>query len=272
MKANRILFVAQEIVPFTPSNETSEKCRHLPQDIQEMGHQTRTFMPKWGDINERRNQLHEVIRLSGMNIIINDTDHPLIIKVASLQMARMQIYFIENDDYFSHTRISESGLQTSGYHDNDERSIFFSRGILETVKKLGWAPDVIHVHGWLGALIGLYVKVLYKDEPIFRNSKVVLSLYDDTFAEPLSETLTENISTRNMEPFSTGDITAPYTHANFMKLALRFCDGLIIDTNSPDADIIDYAHSLGIPVLDKPEENYAAACNEFYELVSNDKE
>ena len=272
MKANKILFVAQEIVPFTVSNETSEKCRHLPQDIQEMGHQTRTFMPKWGDINERRNQLHEVIRLSGMNIIINDTDHPLIIKVASLQMARMQIYFIENDDYFSHTRISEPELRSAGYSDNDERSIFFSRGVLETVKKLGWAPDVIHVHGWIGALIGLYVKVLYKDEPTFRNSKVVISLYDDAFAEPFCDTLPESIATRNMEPFDVGDVTAPFNYTNFMKLAIRFCDGLIIDTDKPDTEVVDYARQMGKPVLDYPQENYAAACNDFYELVANDNE
>ena len=272
MKANRILFVAQEIVPFTVSNETSERCRHLPQDVQEMGHETRTFMPKWGDINERRNQLHEVIRLSGMNIIISDTDHPLIIKVASLQMARMQIYFIENDDYFSHLRISEPDLLQPGFADNDERAIFFSRGVLETVKKLRWTPDVIHIHGWIGALIGLYVKVLYKDEPTFRNSKIVLSLYDAPFAEPFRDDLLSRITTRNMDAFDAGDIKEPFTYTTFMKLALRFADGLIIETENPDAEVVDYARQLGLPVLEYPQENYAAACNDFYELVAANEE
>ena len=150
-KATKVLFIAQEITPYLPDSEIATLCRNLPQGIQERGHEIRTFMPKYGNINERRNQLHEVIRLSGMNLIINDTDHPLIIKVASIQSARMQVYFIDNDDYFQRKQVltDDNGNE---FEDNDERSIFFVRGVMETVKKLRWAPDIIHCHGWLTAL------------------------------------------------------------------------------------------------------------------------
>ena len=182
-KANKVLFITQEITPYVSESEMSLVGRNLPQAIQEKGREIRTFMPKWGNINERRNQLHEVIRLSGMNLIIDDTDHPLIIKVASIQSARMQVYFIDNDDYFQNRLqvVDENGVE---YEDNDARAIFYARGVLETVKKLRWCPDVIHCHGWMTALAPLYIKKAYKDEPSFRDAKVVFSLYDNDFKEP----------------------------------------------------------------------------------------
>ena len=165
-KANKVLFITQEITPYVSESEMANIGRNLPQAIQEKGREIRTFMPKWGNINERRNQLHEVIRLSGMNLIIDDTDHPLIIKVASIQSARMQVYFIDNDDYFQNRlqTADENGVE---YDDNDSRAIFYARGVLETVKKLRWCPDVIHCHGWMTALAPLYIKKAYKDEPSF---------------------------------------------------------------------------------------------------------
>ena len=179
-KANKVLFITQEITPYVSESEMANIGRHLPQAIQEKGREIRTFMPKWGNINERRNQLHEVIRLSGMNLIIDDTDHPLIIKVASIQSARMQVYFIDNDDYFQNRlqTADENGVE---YDDNDSRAIFYARGVLETVKKLRWCPDVIHCHGWMTALAPLYIKKAYKDEPSFRDAKVVFSVYEDDF-------------------------------------------------------------------------------------------
>ena len=149
--AKKILFINQEIVPYVPDSELALMGKALPQVMQEGGHEIRTFMPKWGNINERRGQLHEVIRLSGMNLIIDDTDHPLIIKVASIAQTRIQVYFIDNDDYFSKRQmtIDENGVD---YADNGERAIFFARGVLETVKKLRWVPDIIHVQGWMGAV------------------------------------------------------------------------------------------------------------------------
>ena len=137
MKAKKILFITQEMTPYVPDSELAAMGRELPQEIQEKGREIRTFMPKWGNINERRNQLHEVIRLSGMNLIIDDTDHPLIIKVASIQAARMQVYFIDNDDYFL-KRLMALDENGNEYEDNSERAIFYARGVLETVKKLRW--------------------------------------------------------------------------------------------------------------------------------------
>ena len=161
-KYTKILFISQEIFPYLPESDIANQSRYLPQAVQERGRETRTFMPKFGLVNERRNQLHEVIRLSGMNLIIDDTDHPLIIKVASIQSARLQIYFIDNDDYFQNRlqTCDENGLE---YEDNDSRAIFYARGVLETVKKLRWVPDVIHCHGWLTALAPLYIKKAYAD-------------------------------------------------------------------------------------------------------------
>ncbi len=171
---SKILFVSQEITPYLKETKMGKIGRYLPQGIQESGKEMRTFMPRFGLINERRNQLHEVIRLSGMNLIIDDTDHPLIIKVASIQTARMQVYFIDNEDYFQRKAMIRDPKTEAFYEDNDERTVFFSRGVLETVKKLGWAPDVIHCNGWMSALVALYVKTAYKDNPLFAKSKVVI--------------------------------------------------------------------------------------------------
>ncbi len=157
MKKARVLFVSQEMSPYLEPTPIGTITRQLPQGIQERGREIRTFIPRYGSINERRNQLHEVIRLSGINIIIEDTDHPLIIKVASIQAARMQVYFIDNDDYFSR---KETLLNKKGqpFEDNDERSIFFCRGVVETIKKLGWKPDIVHCHGWFTSLLPMYLK------------------------------------------------------------------------------------------------------------------
>jgi len=276
MKANRILYVAKEVVPFTPSTAMSETCRHLPQAIQELGHEIRTFMPKWGSINERRNQLHEVIRLSGMNLIIDDTDHPLIIKVASLQMARMQVYFIDNDDYFSRTRLDDPALRSETFKDNDERTIFFARGVLETVKKLRWYPDIIHLHGWVGALIGLYVKVLYKDEPAYRNTRTVVSLYDnDDFQANFRDDFFTRLRTKTMPAFDTEGINTPINSTELFKLAIKYADGVIVNAPSGyDEEALAFARKLGKPVLDYPgtDEDYYNACHEFYETVCGGEE
>ena len=180
MRKARVLFISSEIHPYLDLNEQSKVARFLPQGIQEKGKEIRTFMPRFGNINERRHQLHEVIRLSGMNLIINDSDHPLIIKVASIQAARMQVYFIDNEEYFQRKN-TYTDTDGSFYKDNDDRTIFFCRGVLETVKKLGWAPDIIHCHGWMTSLVPMFVKTSYKDDPMFHNSKVVYSLYNDAF-------------------------------------------------------------------------------------------
>ncbi|MBO7313496.1 MAG: glycogen/starch synthase, partial [Alistipes sp.] len=186
MGANKILYVCQEISPYLPENPLAKLSLDMARQMQERGIEVRTFMPRYGCINERRNQLHEVIRLSGMNIIINDNDHQLIIKVATIPAARMQIYFIDNDDYFSRRAVlhDEEGRF---FEDNDDRAIFFARGVLETVKKLRWSPTIVHCHGWFSAIVPMYLKKVFYDDPLFRDLKIVLSLSDDKFEGMLNE-------------------------------------------------------------------------------------
>jgi len=257
-KANKVLFITQEITPLG---------RNLPQAIQEKGREIRTFMPKWGNINERRNQLHEVIRLSGMNLIIDDTDHPLIIKVASIQSARMQVYFIDNDDYFQNRlqTADENGVE---YDDNDSRAIFYARGVLETVKKLRWCPDVIHCHGWMTALAPLYIKKAYKDEPSFRDAKVVFSVYEDDFKNTLSEDFATKLMLKGITKKDLAGLKEPVDYAALCKLAVDYSDGIIQNSAKVDESIIEYARQSGKLVLDYQDpENYANACNEFYDQV-----
>lgn len=202
MDKKKVLFISQEISPYLVDTPMSLKGRQLPQGVQEQGFEVRTFMPKYGCINERRNQLHEVIRLSGMNIIIDDSDHPLIIKVATLQPARMQVYFIDNDDYFTHQATKELEIDLSP-EDNDERIMFFVRGVMETVKKLRWEPAVVHCSGWITALAPIYLKKMYNEDPSFRSSKVVYSIFGNAFDGTLDERFAEKLK---MDHFAAKDI------------------------------------------------------------------
>ena len=265
--AGKILYVCQEIFPYLPESEQSALCRQLVQAMQERGNEIRTFMPRYGCINERRNQLHEVIRLSGMNLIIDDTDHPLIIKVASIQSARMQVYFIDNDDYFQNRMqtTDENGIE---YDDNDSRAVFYARGVLETVKKLRWCPDVIHCHGWMTALAPLYIKKAYKDEPSFRDAKVVFSVYEDDFKSTLSDDFATKLMLKGITKKDLGDLKEPVDYAALCKLAVDYSDGVIQNSEKVDESIIEYARQSGKLVLDyQNPENYADACNEFYDQV-----
>ena len=267
-KATKVLFIAQEITPYLPDSEIATLCRNLPQGIQERGHEIRTFMPKYGNINERRNQLHEVIRLSGMNLIINDTDHPLIIKVASIQSARMQVYFIDNDDYFQRKQVltDDNGNE---FEDNDERSIFFVRGVMETVKKLRWAPDIIHCHGWLTALAPLYIKKAYAEDPSFRNSKIIYSTYDNGFQVPYGEDFAEKIQLEGVEPEDVAAITGkPVDFETLTKLAIDFSDGVIQGSQHINNEILSYIQGKNIPFLPyQSADTYIAAYDHFYDEV-----
>jgi starch synthase len=266
MEKKRILFVSQEITPYTEETPIGLKGRHLPQGIQERGKEIRTFMPRYGSINERRNQLHEVIRLSGMNLIIDNNDHPLIIKVASIQQARMQIYFIDNEDYFQR-KASLYDKNNKFFEDNDERAIFFARGVLETVKKLGWAPDIIHCHGWFTSLIPLYVKKSYRDNPLFADTKVVISIYNDDFKEEMPADIGKKIKYDGV----TKQDLAYYKKTNFVNLikaAVEYSDGVIVGSPKINAEIKDYASKSGKPFLDyQGEDNYFDAFSDFYDKV-----
>jgi len=267
MSEKKILIIADQITPFVASSPMADYCRQLPQSIQELGNDIRTFMPKWGNINERRNQLHEVIRLSGMNLIIDDTDHPLIIKVASLQSARIQVYFIDNEDFFQN-RLQVTDKEGVEYQDNDERTIFFARGVLETVKKLRWNPDIIHCHGWLSALIPLYVKTAYREEPAFRDSKIVYSLYEQAFSSNFHDKYPEIILTKDMTTADLGTFQKPIDFNSVMKKAIDFSDGVICNAPAIDADLTSYAKKKGVPVLEGDASTMAAdVINDFYNKI-----
>lgn len=266
MSKKRVLLVAQEIMPYLPESHMSKIGRFLPQKTQESGKEIRVFMPRFGLVNERRNQLHEVIRLSGMNLIIDEIDHPLIIKVASIQQARMQVYFIENEDYF-HRKFIFRDKSKKFFEDNDERTIFFSRGVLETVKKLGWAPDLIHTHGWFAGLLSFYAKTVYKDNPLFQHAKIILSLYNDGFDESFVKDYVHKmkmngVSDEDLAHFNGAD------YVSFMKGAMDFADAFIIGEKNVNKELLDYAQNSGKPVLDyQGDENYFEAYNEFYDQI-----
>lgn len=270
MEKEKILYVNQEITPYLPENKISKIGRYLPQYAQERGYEIRTFMPRFGNINERRHQLHEVIRLSGMNMVINDTDHPLIIKVASIQSARMQVYFIDNEDFFKRkfTVYNDKGQL---FPDNDERSIFFARGVLETVKKLRWAPDIIHCHGWFSFLVPLYVKKAFKEDPIFDNSKIVFSIYKQDFDELLNQDLIKKVPIDDITIDDIKIIKQP-SYVNILKLAIDYSDAVIIADNDINPEIIDYIKSSGKKTLEcTSDEDYIDSYHEFYESIIEKK-
>lgn len=255
MKAEKILFITQEITPFVPESPIGTASRNLPQSIQDQVKEIRVFTPLWGNINTRRNNLHEVIRLSGMNLIIDDTDHPLIIKVASLQSARMQVYFIENDDYF-HNRLMTKDENGVEYSDNDERTIFFNLGVIEAIKKQRWCPEIIHCSGWMSALTPLYARTAYKDEPIFRDSKIIISLFDEGYEKPFDEEFVRKLLCKDMSREDVADMQIPVTYEELAKIAIKNCDGVIINGDNVSPALIEYAKSQGKAILEKqtPEE------------------
>lgn len=266
----RILFVNSEIYPYLPETKISQIGRYLPQGIQERGKEIRTFMPRYGKINERRNQLHEVIRLSGINIVINDLDRPLIIKVSSISSARMQVYFIDNDDYF-HRKFIYRDDNGKEFEDNDERAIFFARGILETVKKLRWNPDIIHCQGWISHVLPLYLKKAYSSDPIFSDSKVVLSLFSEdmdlTFSPDFKKKiLVSGVKAKDVELLSTPDAIS------LAKLAVQYSDGVIFADKDIPQELVDFTGKKGIPALEyteieQPDGEYIQKYNEFYDQI-----
>lgn len=272
MSKKKILFISQEITPYLEETELASMGRYLPQGIQEKGREIRTFMPKFGCINERRNQLHEVIRLSGMNLIIDDNDHPLIIKVASIQPARMQVYFIDSEDYFQRKSILHDKESGKFFADNDERAIFFARGVLETVKKLGWSPDLIHCNGWMTSLIPLYIKTSYKNEPIFENSKVVYSVYNNEFDKPLNK----NFGKKALMDGITEDDIKGYHDSSFVginKAAMEASDGVIKSSETIHKDLEALFNKIEKPKLDyKNKEEYVNAYSDFYDEILESEE
>lgn len=261
MKDKRVLCVSSEVVPYLPDTEMAKMSFETARMVHGNGGQTRIFMPRFGLINERRHQLHEVIRLSGMNMIIDDMDMPLIIKVASIPKERMQVYFIDNDEYFKRkaTYTDDDGKL---FEDNDERMIFFAKGVVETVKKLNWAPDIIHIHGWMASLLPIYLKEYYKDEALFTQSKIVTSIYNNSFEGALNNELKNKISFDNIK----SEIITEPNHTNLLKISIEHSDAIISGSEDVSKELIEYAKSLNKPVLDyHDEDNFKDAYMEFYE-------
>ncbi len=264
MEKKRILYVSQEISPYTGETAMGEISSVLPQHMQEQGTDIRMFLPRFGTINERRHQLHEVIRLSGMNLIIDDFDHQLIIKVASIQKLRLQVYFIDNDEYFPRRRLfhEEDGSLMSN---NDERMLFYCKGVIETVRKLGWKPDVIHCQGWFTSLVPMYIKKLYNSDPLFENVKIIYSVSDNMFKGTLSNSLPEKLLFEDLchEDVS---ILGDATIINLHKHAINYSDGVI--QSSPDIlpEVLDYVKSSRKLFMQYPgRENYEESYRHFYE-------
>tara|TARA_B100001059_G_scaffold179384_1_gene180045 strand:+ start:29 stop:838 length:810 start_codon:yes stop_codon:yes gene_type:complete len=247
MTGKKVLYVSSEVIPYLPNNDISTLTYNLPKVVNKNGGQTRIFIPKYGLINERRHQLHEVIRLSGMNLIIDDLDMPLIIKVASIPKERMQVYFIDNDEYFKN-RLLDSDKKKNLYEDNDERAIFFAKGVVETIKKLNWTPDIIHVHGWIASLMPLYLKQYYKDEPLFSKSKVVTSIYDNEIIGDLNSGIISKIKFDEVESETLKVLENP-TYENLYKLSIMNSDGVIFASENIKKSYLDIAANSKIPFL-----------------------
>ncbi|MBU2940910.1 glycogen/starch synthase [Lacinutrix sp. C3R15] len=263
MKDKRILYVSSEVVPYLPETEISSMSFETPRMVNQQGGQIRIFMPRYGNINERRHQLHEVIRLSGINLVINDLDMPLIIKVASIPKERIQVYFIDNDEYFKRkaTLTDEDGKL---FPDNDERAIFFAKGVIETVKKLNWSPDIIHVHGWLASLLPLYLKEYYKDEPLFNESKIVTSIYNQNFEGTLNKDMSNKVKFDNIDGNAIKTLEKP-SFVNLMKVAIDYSDALIVGSEELPEDIEKHLEESKKPVLEfKTKDEFSEAYTNFY--------
>jgi starch synthase len=263
----KILFINQEITPYVPESAMATLGQQLPERTQEKGYEIRTFMPKWGTINERRGQLHEVIRLSGINITIDDTDHPLLIKVASIPVSRVQVYFIDNEDYFSKRKMEadESGEE---YSDNGERAVFYARGVLETVKKLRWNPDVIVCQGWMSAVVPLYIKKVYHEEPCFAHTKVVTCIFNEQLKSELAPNFKRCVAYREVTEDSLKEYKDNFDFYELGKMAVDYSDGIALAIPDSNVELRDHAVAKNIPVLEYPGENIAEAYSNFFEEIT----
>ncbi|WP_282787587.1 glycogen/starch synthase [Flavobacterium croceum] len=266
MEDKRILYVSSEVVPYLAENEVSMMSYDVPKMINDQGGQIRIFMPRYGNINERRHQLHEVIRLSGMNLVVNDVDMPLIIKVASIPKERIQVYFIDNDEYFKR-KATFSDEEGALFPDNDERAIFFAKGVVETVKKLNWVPDIIHVHGWLAALLPVYMKHYYKNDALFSETKIVSSVYNQSFEGELDKNFSSKIQFDGVPQDAIEALSSP-TFENLMKVSVAHSDGVIIASPELSSGLTKFIETSEKPFLPfAPKDAFAEAYTNFYKKL-----
>lgn len=265
----RILYVANEINPFLKTTEVADFVRKLPQGMQERGMEIRILVPRFGLINERKNRLHEVVRLSGINISVGDEEKPLIIKVASIPNAKLQVYFIDNEDYF-HRKSVFFDKEDNFYEDNDERAIFFCKGVLETVKKLGWSPDIVHCNDWMTSLIPLYLKTTYKNDPIFKDSKSVFTVYDNRFTHKFGDDLIDKVKMIDIDDSMLHQLkTADYE--GFIKLGMEYADA-VINANEETSEsfnqlIAERSNKDKVDTIEKDDNFLDSYYNLYNELV-----
>jgi len=269
MAKTKILFISQEMSPFLDLTNISKITRQLPQTMQENGCEIRILMPRFGNINERRNRLHEVIRLSGMNIVINENDNPLIIKVASIPTARMQVYFLDNEEYF-HRKYVFTDAKGKFYNDNDERTIFFCKGAIETVKKLGWNPDIVHCHGWMSSLVPMYLKTTYKNDPVYKNAKIVYSVYENDFTEKMSEDFDTKALITDMQASETTMLKSA-TNSDLHKAAIQYADAVVKGSENIDPIVEEFLKNQQKPTLDfQSPEDYKSFSTFYDELLQEE--
>lgn len=271
MGQKKILFITQEMKPYTDLSFISEIARSLPEKAQEDSYEVRILMPRFGTINERRHRLHEVVRLSGMNIIVNDEDYPLIIKVASLPGARMQVYFLDNEEFFKRKRIF-TDADNNAFEDNPERMIFFCRGVLETLKKFGWPPDLIHLNGWMTSLIPTYLKHAYKAEPLFKKSKVIYSAYDVQPPAPFDEDFIDKAMIHNLEEEQL-EAFQQNGKIDFHLGALADSDALILGSDGINETVKKAAEEKDLPILEYQEgKEFVKSHIDFYNSLIEEEE
>lgn len=265
----KILYVASEINPFLKTTEVADFVRRLPQAMQEKGMEIRILVPRFGLINERKNRLHEVVRLSGINISVGDEEKPLVIKVASIPNAKLQVYFIDNEDYF-HRKSVFFDKQEKFFEDNDERAIFFCKGVLETVKKLGWAPDIIHCNDWMTSLIPLYVKSTYKNDPIFKESKTVFTIYDNKFTHKFGSDLLDKVRMLDIDDTMLDSLTTA-NYEGFIKLGAQYSDAVIYANQESTASFEKLMANISggkkIETIEKDENLEESYYNLYNELI-----
>ena len=266
---SKVLFMSQEIYPYLDEESDLRLLnRRLPQACQENGIETRTFMPKFGEINERRNQLHEVIRLSGINITIDGVDHPLLLKVASIQQARIQIYFIDNDDYY-HRRRGTADENGKEYSDNDERSIFYVRSSLETVQRLRWAPNIIQCSGWMSALAAFYLRTTFAESPFYAGSKIIVALDDVAFKNTFPASFARKLMIRGVKQEDVEDMMdKKISYYRLMKLAIDHADAVVMLTPKVNKKVLEYAQQSGKPLLPYTDGNTESYINFYKQLLS----
>ena len=272
MGKKKILFVSQEITPYLPDTYMSEVGLNLPKNSIELGNETRVFLPKFGVIKEKSNNLHEVIRLSGMNLILDDFDHQLIIKVASIQSARMQIYFIDNDEYFP--RIIMFHDEDGNFlENNEERMIFYCKGVIETVKKLGWAPEIIHCQGWFSSLVPMYIKKIYNEDPLFKDTKVIYNVFDTEFEGSLNSEIINKLLFENKLEKSDLNMLKNPTFENLSKFAISYSDAVIQGSKSINSKVLQFMKDSNLPIMNFPgEEDYESQYNDFFESLVEKEE